>query len=239
MKEVIKKIFNDYNFEEQKITLPLTEEVFFAVNFNDECLNFYLVVFIDQIDDEFLENQVLEYYKAIKGLEIGYDERMDKNLSLLVCLRNDNEISSTGLQKKIFEIEEDPYFFKKYVFTYNDVQREILSDYFNSPDTHSRRLLNNIVNDNELFISFKKNPNDNSNNLYSLCSKLLIKLPFIVFERDEKEIEDLSEKIKGKLQDESLLEYSNGWLNVRENNDGYNINDILEVLEGDEHNDEL
>lgn len=239
MKEIVKKIFYDYNFEERKIPSLFNKDLFFAVNFNKECLNFYIVVFINEINDNFLDDQVLEYYNAIKGLELGYDERMDKNLSMLVCLRSDDELKKKELLKKIFEIEEDPYFFKKYVFSYTDEHYKILSDYFESNNNiHSKTLLNNIVNDNELFISFKSQPNDASNSLYNLCSKLLIKLPFVVFERGEKKIENLTEKIRENLQIEDLVKYSDEWLKIEEKKNGYNIDDILAViLEGDEHNE--
>ncbi|ALC84842.1 hypothetical protein AM499_02695 [Bacillus sp. FJAT-22090] len=236
MKEVIKKIFNDYNFEERELPL-LSENFLFAVNLSEDCLNFYLVLFIDNIDKDFLEIQVSEYYSAIKGLETGYDERMDKNLSMLVCLRNDDVTLKEELVKKVFEIEEDPYYFKKYVLTYKEEQYQELLKYFQENNIkESRTILNNIVNNIELFSLYKKEPNDYSNSLFNLCSKLLIKLPFIVFERDEKQMENLTEVIKKELNKEDLLNYSNRWLKLEEKDGVYNIHDILEViLEGEKN----
>lgn len=105
MKEIIRKIFYDYNFEERELPLVSNDDIFFAVNLDKNCLNFYLVVFTDKIDQDFLEVQVSEYYNAIKGLESGYDERMDKNLSLLVCLQNDN-VSKKELLKKYLKLKK-------------------------------------------------------------------------------------------------------------------------------------
>lgn len=72
--------------------------------------NFYLIVYTDEINTEFISKRVPEYFNAIKTIEKGYDERIDKNLSMLICLRNNT--TSIIEHKNIFEIEEDPYFFK-------------------------------------------------------------------------------------------------------------------------------
>lgn len=237
MKEVIKKIFYDYNFEERELSLFANDDIFFAVNLSKDCLNFYIVLFIDEINEDFLDVQVSEYYSAIKGLEVGYDERMDKNLSMLVCLRNDDVTLKKELIKKVFEIEEDPYYFKKYVLTYTEEQYQELLKYFHENYMkESSIILNNIVNDIHLFNLFKKEPNDYSNSLFNLCSKLLIKLPFIVFERGEQKIENLTEVIQNDLDREGLLNYSNSFLKLEEKDGKYNVHDILAViLEGEEN----
>src|SRR5689334_15144016 len=128
MKEIIKRVFYDYKFEE--ITLPSREgeNVLFEVNLNENCINFYVVIFLNEIPEDFLEIKVPELYYRIKGLESGYDERMDKNLSMLICLKSNIEVENKDLTKKIFEIEEDPYFFKKYIFTYTEKQIDALSE---------------------------------------------------------------------------------------------------------------
>ncbi|MEH7460485.1 ABC-three component system middle component 1, partial [Bacillus sp. JJ1127] len=113
MKEIIKNIFIDNKFD--IISLNQYENTFLAANYREECINFYLVVFLENIPTDFLENQVSELYYTIKGLEKGYDERMDKNLSMLICLHNKQDLEDKQLMKSVFDVEEDPYFFKKYV----------------------------------------------------------------------------------------------------------------------------
>ena len=46
----------------------------------------------------------------------------------------------------------------------------------------------------KILFLLKRNPDILSDSEYGICSRLLIKLPFIVFEREEKKIVDLSKK---------------------------------------------
>ncbi|MGE1163661.1 ABC-three component system middle component 1 [Peribacillus simplex] len=234
MREIISKIFNDYNFEEYPLPFTKNEDVFFAVNLNENCINFYLVVFLSEIKENFLEEQVPEYYYGIKGLENRYDERMDKNLSMLVCLKRERELGYDEPFKKTFEVEEDPYFFKKYVFTYTEEQENALTQLFKQDKSDSKTILNDVVNNTSLFVAYKNQPFDVENSIYNLCSKLLIKLPFLVFERGEKQIEKLAEEIRNDLNKDNLLKYAESWLNVEETKGVVNVDDILAVLvEGD------
>ena len=81
---------------------------------------------------------------------------MDKNLSMLVCLHTDNKADLKELHKNIFEIEEDPYFFKS-MFFFSKEQEKTLTELFEREEgENSKFIINKIVNDNENFVSFKK-----------------------------------------------------------------------------------
>ena len=70
----------------------------------------------------------------IKGLNLGMTQRLifksllemgdklepefDKNVSFLICVNNSSE--EKDLEKEVLKIEEDPYCFKKFVFTYTE-----------------------------------------------------------------------------------------------------------------------
>ncbi|PFO75676.1 hypothetical protein COJ86_03840 [Bacillus cereus] len=236
MKKIIKKIFSDHDFNEYELSLIGEENnVQFFANLNKNSVNFYIVVFVNKIENTFLDERVPEIFSAIKSLEKGYDPRMDKNLSMLVCLHTDNEADLKELHKNIFEIEEDPYFFKKYVFSFTKEQEKTLTELFEREEgENSKSIINKIVNDNENFISFKRNPGILSDSEYGICSRLLIKLPFIVFERGEKKIVDLSKKIMEDLQTKNIEKETREWLEIEIEDNKYIVDDILKMIEGDE-----
>ncbi|WNF23154.1 ABC-three component system middle component 1 [Mesobacillus jeotgali] len=227
MRQVVKRIFKDQNFKELTVPFLKGEEGFFAVNTHENFINFYLVLFLDKIGDDFLEKYVPDYYYGIKSLEIGYDERMDKNLSLLICLNRETELSELERNREIFQVEEDPYFFKKYVFTYTKKQANELSEMLQKHKTKStKEIINNIINNKDDFIELKNHPQKNT--IYNLCSKLMIKIPFLILERGEEQMEDLEEGIKMELRKSGLLKYTSALLELEEFDD---INNILQVFD--------
>ncbi|EGO5182356.1 hypothetical protein H0S21_002297, partial [Enterococcus faecalis] len=104
MNEVIDKIFSNNGFENIPIPNPFSDEISFWGNYSKTATNFYLIVYMNEITEDFITKQVSEYFNIIKTIERGYDERIDKNLSMLICLKN-NHIESLSKYKKIFEIE--------------------------------------------------------------------------------------------------------------------------------------
>ncbi|EJV95956.1 ABC-three component system middle component 1 [Bacillus toyonensis] len=235
MKKIIKKIFSDHDFNEYELSLNGEENnVLFFANINKNIVDFYVVVFVNKIENTFLDERVPEIFSAIKSLEKGYDPRMDKNLSMLVCLHTDNGADLKELHKNIFEIEEDPYFFKKYVFSFTKEQEKTLTELFEREEgENSKSIINKVVNDNKNFISFKRNPDILNDSEYGLCSRLLIKLPFIVFERGEKKIADLSKKIMEDLQTKNIEKEIRECLEIEIEDNIYIVDDILKMIEGD------
>jgi hypothetical protein len=233
LKTLLKRIFVDNGFSINEIhNTNKKNKVFFAANYSNNAVNFYLVVFIEQITKDFLSQEVPEYYNAIKSLEVGYDERMDKNLSMLVCMNSD-EIKAKELSEVIFEIEEDPYFFKKYVLSYTNSQGEQLRELFSDEKCISNILLNKIVNDSEKFSEFKNAQDNSETGLFEICSKIMIKLPFIRFIKASGQIEDLSLKIEEDLLNSSIFEFTKSILQTNIESENL-IDDILVFIGGEE-----
>ncbi|HFI0737766.1 TPA: hypothetical protein ACGO6E_002095, partial [Streptococcus suis] len=86
MKEVIDKIFSNNGFENISIVNPFSDEISFWGNYSKTATNFYLIVYVNEITEDFIAKRVSEYFNTIKTIERGYDERIDKNLSMLICL---------------------------------------------------------------------------------------------------------------------------------------------------------
>ncbi|MGE6579129.1 ABC-three component system middle component 1 [Paenibacillus xylanexedens] len=158
--------------------------------------SYYLVIFVEE---RILNYESVElfnsYFDEIKRLEEGYRPDMDKNLSLIVCVKRNNLFPDPILHKVIFDIEEDPYFFKKYVLTYSDTQVDLLLE--NKGDTPIIKHLYLVLNDDDLFQKHKNDPYEETE--YNLISKLFIKLPFLNLRKMDRELVSLKQEINNSL----------------------------------------
>ncbi|MCF2717014.1 hypothetical protein LWE69_07145 [Paenibacillus sp. UKAQ_18] len=203
MKKLIASIFEDNEF---KIIVPeflQNQEGFFAVSTNNNRATYFIILFKEEtVLLEELTNEFDTYFRELKRLEDGYDRRMDKNVSLLLCLHHNGEAINENLNHLIFEIEEDPYHFKKLVLPYTTAEVDTLK-----ADIAVGNELYSILNDRKEFYEFKNDPFKESK--YSLVAKLFIKLPFLHFSNFNEDIERLAEEIENVLNDKRLLEVRN------------------------------
>jgi len=159
----------------------------------------YLVIFIDDINNltrNDIRKELTQDFYRIEG-SIDTTKEMNKNIYILVCakaldLERDIKLNDS-IKKAIFDIEEDPYSFKKYVLPYTDkgvkdLQEEIAKDNYSINDTLYR-----LINNSSEFMKFKKNIYEST--AYELAMKLFIKLPYMKFDVIKKEMNDLSENI--------------------------------------------
>lgn len=230
MNKIIRQIFYDNGFSNIELETPFEGNlVDFWVNNSKYAVSYYLVLYVDDIKEDFLSNEVPIYFNSIKKLEDGYDEKMDKNLSMIVCVNTTNS-KTKNITDKIFEIEEDPYFFKKYVITYNMDSYKQLEKLFGGKES-SNNMLNRTINDTNKFLAFKKNEENETTVLYEICTKLMIKIPFLRLEKRLEKMEDLSAIINEELQQKELFTFKDTLLNLDENNEKISDN-ILGLMEG-------
>jgi len=233
LRNIIQRIFTDNGFVELTIQDDFQGgKIAFYANYSSNATNFYLVVYPEYINTDFLSEHVPSYFRAIKEFEIGYDERMDKNLSMLVCVKADNfdEESLSGIT---FEIEEDPYFFKKYVIVYNDNNLTELNKKFITKEKDSNTILNEIVNDTESFLSYKNGESKNESLLYEIGSNLMIKIPFLRLEKKTEKMEDLSKEIAERLIVEGIQEFNKSLLGLDNDLKKLSIEEIMFVMDGE------
>lgn len=208
MKEILSKIFEEHNF--RLVNFPQEIQSLFAVSKDMDKVNYYLVLFVDDLylgtDTDFES-----LYSDVKSLEY-YDHQTDKNLTLVVCLKRNSLKPDENLSNRIYQIEEDPYFFKKYVLTYTDNQVELIKNLISSKDSITN-IFYKTLNNHDLFLQFKKAPYKETQ--YNLISKLFIKIPFLNLRSSYRQLDNLSEKIsnsldanQAKLRDKTL-EYVN------------------------------
>ena len=90
----------------------------------------------------------------------------------LICIYHLNKLAEfKDHEEQIFEIEEDPHFFKKYILYYSDTEESAIQNY------SFKRLVATIA-DKRQFSDYKSNPLTATQ--YSVAAKVFIKLPFLV-----------------------------------------------------------
>jgi len=108
-----------------------------------------------------------------------YEPEMEKNSSLIVCVNRD--VDSIKLVKDAITIEDNPYYFKKYLFAYhnNDAKSfEQLKKEYNCE--HNTEFIQKYVINSTNFTAFKDNPSNAET--YRMISDLLVKIPVISIE---------------------------------------------------------
>jgi len=101
-------------------------------------------------------------------------------------------------EKKIFSIEEDPYYFKKYVLYYSEEEVNLLGN-------KKYNDLKEIILDRDLFKTYKDNPNYPSK--YSFSARFFIKIPFLNVPVNEKEMPGLEVMLKERLLKDRLVDF--------------------------------
>ncbi|MBK3443120.1 ABC-three component system middle component 1 [Pseudomonas lactis] len=98
------------------------------------------------------------------------DPAFKKNCDL-ICIHHLNKLAEfKNHEEQIFEIEEDPHFYKKYVLYYSDTEVEAIKG-LNFDE------INELISDKSQFNIYKNEPTAPTK--YSAAAKIFIKLPFL------------------------------------------------------------
>lgn len=209
MYEIIKNIFIESEFElNESIYFDddlETNFIFFSRTTNNK-FDFYLVANYKE-DEVTFNNLIGQLDRCFEEIILGMNvPGIEKNLSFLLLLETESINLTKEQIKFIYNLEEDPYDFKKYVLTYTLNQVEILKKYIENNNGSSLiKRLNSILQDEKLFASFKKKRVEiNSDErqidlLYDLVSKIFIKLPFLSLDVMQKTPLNLRDEINSSL----------------------------------------
>ena len=115
---------------------------------------------------EILNSDVVEFAPA----EFKSDPSFEKNTDLVVIFRLESGVVFNDVERWIFDIEENPYYFKKYFLYYYDVELSLL-DGVGFPELQA------VIKNEEMFKEYKNAPLSNS--LYGVAARIYIKLPFL------------------------------------------------------------
>lgn len=145
---------------------------------------------------DFVTKHISAYYITLRTyLGERLTQSMVRNLSLIVCLQQEN---SAFYDARVLEIEEDPFDFKKYVLVYTKSDVEELHRAWETSEGDLIPYLNHYLHEDGSFTSYKQ---QTAPSTYGLVTRLFIKIPFIKLEVKERAFEDLQTVIRGHLGD--------------------------------------
>ena len=140
--------------------------------------------------------------QLISSFEELNDDKIKKNTSLFVTIKVDDlKQSYESLRNMIMKVEEDEYYFRKYVILYTD-------EGLNSLNSNMEDLLNYIQftssKGENLFDKFESDMFFDAS--YFTAMQIIIKLPFVSLPHSDEYFEAIEKKISSKLEREGLTE---------------------------------
>ncbi|MFJ3430055.1 ABC-three component system middle component 1 [Pseudomonas fragi] len=149
------------------------------------------------------------------------DPSFKKNCDL-ICIHYLKQLSEFKThEEEIFAIEEDPYYFKKYVLYYSDAEEKVLQG-----QTYEE--IHAAITSKELFNEYKMEPLAATQ--YSAAAKIFIKLPFLELPFIKRDLVPLRLQIEGAVSEagltntyESMLRFSSP-----------NVDDFIKEMISDE-----
>lgn len=234
MINVIKEIMNDCAYENVVQTEVVYDKMKYSLNiFQHKKIESHIFIVLQILESQLVaqdnhKDLVIEIANYFRENDI-YVPDMDKNTSLIYCVKRD--INSDKLDELKVKIEDDPFYFKKYVFAYSEAQADEFKKLCKQHGQSTSELIQTYILDTENFNKFKKN-GDNEK-IYKLVSELLIKIPIIPISFETNgEIKSVSEYMLDiqKCNDDELerLDYIIETLNNSQGNIEQLVDKVLE-----------
>ena len=170
MKELLKKIFLANGFSNP----ILKENAFFFETKDLKRSEYYLVDFIegDKIKG-YLEPDAMENIFTLFNDQKRERQDVEKNTSLIICVRVNSIQNDIGvIRNDILKIEENDYWFKKYVIVYSDNSLPL-----SIPDIDYIQHFSDLLINSDAFTQYKTNIYQNES--YYLTIEMFLKIPFI------------------------------------------------------------
>lgn len=104
-----------------------------------------------------------------------YTSDMDKNTSLLIICNCGDDKNRYNSEKIC--LEDDPYYFKKYVFCYTELEEKRTSEYLKNRQSDDLTTIQNYLTDTQRFGDFKSNYVNEP--IYSFLVELATKIPML------------------------------------------------------------
>ncbi|NRB80364.1 MAG: hypothetical protein HRU38_17140 [Saccharospirillaceae bacterium] len=156
----------------------------------------FLIVY----ETESLRN--VDYYnnkiQEIVPNELKFEPAFERNSDFIILFKIENLSDFNKHEKYILSIEEDPYFFKKYVLYYSSEELDLVKDIDFS------ELKISIFN-RDLFNKYKQNPNFPS--IYSFAARFFIKLPFLQVPVSEEKMPSIEVMLDESLKNKNIFEF--------------------------------
>jgi|GEM_PF-4174324 len=222
MDKIILKVFElfDYKPIKSEVKIPFSSELYQSQKIEDYWLVYHGSP--DVLLDEGVQSNLLKSSKRICA-----DDALDKNINLL-CLWKCDNFTEENI-KLAHLVEEDLYFFKKYILYYTHDEME---DLYSEIQTHG---INSIFREfplkPEIFEQYKIFSGYLNEGWQALLYRMCIKLTFITLSQAENEqLANLSEIIEEQIASQSLGEYEDVLEKIERIND-LEADELLDSLE--------
>lgn len=163
-------------------------QVFLVLELKNEYLS-------DVVDGTLVKELAIQFRK-----KKYHRAEMDRNTTLLIMseYRNDGEINKVEKVK----IEDDPYYFKKYVFSFNEIERKNAEMWLQMGEIESQLVekIQNYITNTENFRRYKAN--NQNEPIYAYFIELITKIPCFPM----KKVEAIGLKTIEQHLDEEIIE---------------------------------
>lgn len=191
--DIVEQIFtnNDFEFEKMSIQSRINEASYLGKpRTSNQHQQYFYVINIESFESSRNMRHILEQQRHLLDDFINYLKDQEdgmlkvewkQNSYLLICIKVDNirDIDSK-IKDDILFLEEDKYFFRKLVLTYDDASVKILSQGCDDDQIKNEAMTDKIariINDTGYFESFCKK--SDRGRLYALVANLYIKISFL------------------------------------------------------------
>jgi len=235
MNEILKNVFLESGY-----SLETIRDGFEYYSLSNKA--YFFLLELDQAELENLKNysefDLIADYDKIKGqyqtlVKAGISNTIEKNSSLIITVKCNSLESIESLKQQILMIEEDEYYFKKYVIIYSE--DSILEIKTSKPllELFAKKLV-----EEDKFDVYANSGITNDISEYLVILQFYIKLPFLKLSFTRHDYESLENKIKEKLGPimyktyDLIIENSQRIeeLNFNDRQNDAIINDILATL---------
>lgn len=192
MYNIINELFNNCGFSPKDVD----NYKLYSNNEADDKTSFWLVIEKSNLDS-LIENQFTLLSNCQK---VCQHPSLEKNLSMLVLWDTKGRISLDEMKNKVMTVEENPYFFKKYVLYYSPDEFESLNLAMEGMNLYG--FLKSQIPSQETFSAYKVNP-ISQKSWQPLIYRIAMKLPFVGIDIDVSDgLKSLMESIHDKLDDD-------------------------------------
>ncbi|PSU46614.1 hypothetical protein C9J12_18055 [Photobacterium frigidiphilum] len=210
MLDIICSLFVTNDFE----LMTSNENILFFKCIKKDKIRYFSVVRFDVLPNaKEINNVVL----SNRPEEIRLDPASSKNTDVLVLFNIGSLHLINEHEGQIFEIEEDPLYFKKHVLYYTDDDVSLLVN---------KSLEETLINKVE-FNQYKKDASITS--IYSIIARIYIKLPFLKIPYNPHEYIPLEKRALDRIENKGLIELF-GKVESSSKLDSINIEDIVKGL---------
>ncbi|EJB5619817.1 Uncharacterised protein [Acinetobacter baumannii] len=119
-----------------------------------------------------------------------------KNCDLIIIYKVNFLNDFNEIEEQVLEIEENPFYFKKYFFYYSDAEEKLLLG-------KSYEDFKSQIKKMDEFDEYKKDPLKPS--FHSLVTRLFIKFPFLEIPKFSKSFQNLFDSVSEKVNAENLV----------------------------------